>query len=148
AAGVQSTGFSRVLLMRRHYPAKAGTLNARHQHCRSMISHKNVEVLLPFASLVGSHKPKLDQRVMKFVGIINIGPYFVANSLDCSQIERAKIRSRFRIEPSPLKHSASPPLFKRRVVEKSIRPRVQNFLRERRSLDYVACDQRFFAALD
>ncbi len=105
-------------------------------------------MVLPITSFANGHEPKLDQRVMKFVGIIDVRPYFAANSLDCPQIERAKIRSRFGIEPSPLKHSPSPSLFKRRVVEKRIRPRVQNFLRERGCFNNVTGDQSFFAALD
>src|SRR6267378_4473785 len=104
--------------------------------------------MLPSSAFVRRYETKLDQRVVKLVGSINLRPNFFADSLDRGKVQRAEIRSRLGIKPSTSGHRARPSLFKRRIVEKRIRSRVQNLLGERRSFDHVAGNQRLLAALD
>src|SRR4030095_13898660 len=74
----------------------------------------------PVSTFAGRDKSKLDQRVVKLVGSINLRPDFFTDSFDCREIQGSEIRSSFGIEPSPAGYGARATLFKRRVVEKRI----------------------------
>src|SRR6266404_27681 len=104
--------------------------------------------MLPSSAFPRRYETKLDQRVVKLVCSIDLRPHFFPDSLDRGEIQRAEIRSRLRIKPSPSGYRACPSLFKRRIVEKRIRSRVQNLLGERRSFDHVSRNQRLLAVLD
>src|SRR5262249_3083609 len=85
---------------------------------------------------------------MQLITICDIWPHFVADPLDGCQIERSKVRSGLRVQPSTLLDCPSTTLFQGCVVQKSVGSRVQYFLREGRRLEDISGDKFSFAFFD
>ena len=114
----------------------------------STVSRQLIEEMNPVSAFERRYESQLDERVVKLICAIDLGPDFLTNSLDRREIKRSEIRSSFGIQPSPAGHSARSSLFERRVVQKCIRSRIQDLLREGRCFNNIASNQRRLAALD
>ena len=87
------------------------------------------------------------QRVVQFVSVARIGTRFVDDTRDRVAVECAQL-TRDRIAGAPRIHRMRAPLFEWRVIEKRVRPRVEELVRERRRFGRVPGDKLQLAAMD
>ena len=84
---------------------------------------------------------------MQFIGVLRLRPGLFAHARNRLGIKLAELLGFRRVEPAPAHDSLGAALFKRRVVEEAIGPRIQDFECQRRGMRQVACHELFIAVL-
>src|SRR5262249_58102363 len=126
----------------------------RHQGTgRPILSYKCWEELLcVFApaslNLLRRHYADQHQHVVQFIRVCCRGPRFRLDLFDRGRVEDPQSVATVSFRSTPGVNGLSPPFFKRRVVEKCVRARIQDFGCERRRLRQIACDTVNLAVLD
>jgi hypothetical protein len=84
---------------------------------------------------------------VQFVGVAWVGPLLVADARDRVGVEHAHLAARLIARHARL-HRVRPPLLQRRIVQKRVRLRIQNLVREDRRLGCIARNQPQLTAMD
>ncbi len=107
------------------------------------------ERMLECKALVDGEEPCREERVVQLVGVARIGLRFGTNARNRVWIERPHlVRRRGAGRSSPGIDRLRPPLLERRVVEKCVRPRIQDLVRDWRGLGRVAGEEAKPAGVD
>jgi hypothetical protein len=99
--------------------------------CQGIGERQPGAAVAPAPNLGIGQEARDEQRVVKLVGVTGIRPGFVADPRNRVGVERAEIVGRGRLERPPRVHRLRPPLLERSVVEKRVRPGVEDLGRER-----------------
>jgi hypothetical protein len=94
----------------------------------------------------GGEKARGQQDVVQFVGVAGVRARFLDNACDGCRVERCEVGVA-RLPGAPRIHRVRPPFLERRIVQKRIRPRVEQFVAQRRGLSCVACHARDLATV-
>jgi hypothetical protein len=84
-----------------------------------------------YREIVLRQKAGGQQRVVQLVGIARIGAGFFADAVDRRRVQPSEFVSSRRLARPARLHRLCPSLFERRIVQKRIRPRVDDLVRER-----------------
>ncbi len=95
-----------------------------------------------------AQETQAEQRIVQLVGVARVGPHFLAHLADRIGVELAEVGRSLGVHPAPRHHRLRATLFQRCVVEVRIRPRGEDFQRERRRLDEIAREHLDIAAFD
>ena len=82
-----------------------------------------------------------EQRVVQLIGVANIRPGFLGDLRDGGRIQHAGATGKSDAQGAPQLHGARAAFLERRIVQKSVRIRVQDFVRKRRRLGVIDRDR-------
>src|SRR5262249_59066892 len=98
-------------------------------------------------NFIRSYDPNEHQYVEQFIRACRFGPCFRLNLIDRGGVENTEAIAAVSVRSAPRVNRLSPAFFQRRVVEKCVRPRIQDFGRKRRWLRQIACNASDLVAL-
>jgi hypothetical protein len=99
------------------------------------IAHELGKQFFPLRLLPANHEG--EQQIVELVEVFGRGPGFVTHPLDRLRIEQGP-RPRVDRQPARDADRPGPPFLERRIVEKGVRPAVQNLVAQRRWFGAVA----------
>ena len=97
------------------------------------------------------HRCEKHQRVMQFIGVCRFGPCFPFHFVDRGGVENTQpvaTPAAARLGSATRVNSLGAAFFQWRIIQKRIRPRIQNLRRERRRLRQIARDAAYLTVFD